>query len=96
MRGRESDGWSVAFQALLLSATLDACASTGNDPVQGGAGGGAGSGGFPSLAGSRAANDATGGTNDATGGANDATGGVHDAWRGTLQRTWERHWVKPQ
>ena len=60
---------AVAFQASLMSATLYSCASTSNDPMNGG---GAGSGGHTSLAGSGGTNQAGGGTNQAGGGTNQA------------------------
>ena len=53
---------AVAFQASLMSATLYSCASTSNDPMNGG---GASSGGHTSLAGSGGSNQAGGGSNHA-------------------------------
>jgi len=71
---------AVAFQALLMSAALYSCASTSNDPMNGG---GAGSGGHTSLAGSGGANQVGGGTNQAGGGTNQTGGGTNQAGGGT-------------
>jgi len=75
MRRRERR--AALFQALLMSATLYSCASTSDDPVNGGS---AGSGGHTSLAGSGGTNDVGGGTSLAgSDGTNDVAGGTNHA-----------------